>query len=448
MNLIEAYAKRLTVSESVYKKEHGEEGLSDIKKMTIARVLANESAFLNEAFSKSTGTQRADMGEFKKFALDLTTVAVPNLIANDLVIVHPMSSMTGYIQYLEFTAGSTKGGVKQGDVMNNVFALGDMSEDRVNYTGSAVVEPFTGDGTTTKFVASWTPLLSVSKVLVDGAEVAAANYTVDLTTNSVTLNTAPLAGKAVKIAYVYDNVVIPANDIPVYNAHMQGIALAAKARRIAIYYSQMAAFQAKQEMGFDLGQVLATQACAELSYEIDTEVVKLLDAGAGTFNSELVFNKTLPVGVSKEDHYAGFTEIVEKASQIIYDRTKKFGANYMVCASNIKPVLSLVRGWKAASTGKINGPYFAGTLNGIKVYVSPAIDPGRFFLGFNGDDLTTSAAVYAPYMAIVPTQLLGQADGGMSQGFSTLYDLKLINAPLLVAGKIVAEPQVVTTASI
>ena len=39
-------------------------------------------------------------------------------------------------------------------------------------------------------------------------------------------------------------------------------------------------------------------------------------------------------------------------------------------------------------------------------------------------------------MAIVPTQLLGFADGGMSQGFSTLYDLKLLNGALVVSGKV------------
>ena len=49
----------------------------------------------------------------------------------------------------------------------------------------------------------------------------------------------------------------------------------------------------------------------------------------------------------------------------------------------------------------------------------------------------SSAAVFAPYMAVIPTQLLGMADGSMSQGFSTMYDLKILNKDLLVAGKIV-----------
>ena len=119
-------------------------------------------------------------------------------------------------------------------------------------------------------------------------------------------------------------------------------------------------FQAKTETGTDLGEVLATQACAELNYEIDTEVVHLLDTMAGEAVAETTFNKTLPVGVSKIEHYEGFAEVLEAASQIIYDKTQKHAANYMVIASNIKPILSLMRGWKAASTGKINGPYFAG----------------------------------------------------------------------------------------
>ena len=438
MNLLEAYAKRLNVSESVYKKEHGNESLSENKKVTIARVLANTASFLNEAFSKSVGTQRADMGTFKKFALDLTTVALPNLIANDLVIVKPMSSMTGYIQILEFVAGTDKGGVKQGDVFNDPFALGKMTDERVRYTGSAVVEEVElgAEGAAT---LAWVPLFTGFTPTVVGNESATVQV-VDAKTGAIKVTGA--SGK-VKIKYLYDNVVIPQNDLPVLNAHVRGIALEAKARRIAIYYSQMAAFQAKTEMGMDLGEVLATQACGELSYEIDTEIVKLLDDGAG--KAAIEFNKTLPAGVSKMEHYEGFAEIIEQASQIIYDRTQKHAANYMICASNIKPILSLMRGWKAASTGKINGPYFAGTINGIKVFVSPALVPGRFVLGFNGDDLMTSAAVYAPYMAVVPTQLLGYADGGMSQGFSTLYDLKLINPALLVAGAVVEKPQVVTT---
>ena len=426
MNIVEAYQKKLAISEKVYAKEHGGKALSENKKVAIARVLANTSEYITEAFENSVGTQLSNMKTFKKFCLDLTTVALPSLIANDLVIVYPLKSRTGYIQYLQFTAGSNKGGVKQGEVFNDPFKLGAMTDSRVNFTAAAVVEPVASDAT--ECVLSWTPVDgTVFGIKADGEKVKLIPAEGKVTFEK---------GVYTKVAYEYDNVRIPQNDIPQVTATMEGIELAAKARRVAIYYSQMAAFQAKTEMGIDLGEILATQACAELSYEIDTEVVKMLVDNA-TAHTELTWNKRCPMAISKRDHYAGFAEVIEQGSQFIYDATQKHAANYMIISSNIKPVLVMMEGWKAANTSKINGPYFAGELNGIKVYVSPAVKPGTYVLGYNGGDMITSAAVYAPYMAIVPTQLLGFADGAMSQGFSTLYDLKMLNKALLVAGKVV-----------
>jgi hypothetical protein len=309
-----------------------------------------------------------------------------------------------------------------------------MTDERVAYTSAFVPEELEINDGHVEF--HWTPARDAK--LIDAE--SGATITIDKDGKGATVT--GVSGNKVKVGYIYDNVVIPQNDLPIVNARMEGIELRAKARRIAIYYSQMAAFQAKTEMGIDLGEVLATQACAELSYEIDTEVVKLLDKMAGDAKEDLIFNKALPVGVSKRDHYAGFAETIELASQHIYDATQKHAANYMICASDVKPVLVMMEGWKGAATSKINGPYFAGSINGVKVYVSPALKPGRFVLGYNGDDMVTSAAVYAPYMAIVPTQLLGFADGGMSQGFSTLYDLKPLNERLLVAGEVVASAPV------
>ncbi len=428
MNIMEAFQKKLAVSEKVYEKEHGGRALSENKKIAIARVLANTSEYITEAFENSVGTQLSNMKTFKKFCVDLTTVALPSLISNDLVIVYPLKSRTGYIQYLKFVAGSNKGGVKQGDLFNDVFALGAMTDDRMNYTGATVVEKVEEEGKVKWMQRGKVGIVGDNGEWKEGFVKKANGEFVEVANVHV----------GDDVTYIYNNIEIPQEDIPQLTAVMEGMELSAKARRIGIYYSQMAAFQAKTEMGIDLGEVLATQACGELSYQIDTEIVKLLVNGAGEVKEDLKWSKTLPVGVSKRDHYAGFAEIIEIASQHIYDATQKHAANYMLIASNIKPILVLMEGFKAASTAKINGPYYAGELNGVKVYVSPAMKPGEFVLGYNGGDMLTSAAVFAPYMAIVPTQLLGFADGGMSQGFSTLYDARLLNARLLVKGAVIA----------
>lgn len=230
---------------------------------------------------------------------------------------------------------------------------------------------------------------------------------------------------------------IPQNDLPIVNAKLQNITLAARARRVAIYYSQMAAFQAKTDYGFDLGDTLATQAVGELNYEIDTEGVELLVENAGT-DADLVWSKTQPYGVSLRDHYESFLNQIEVAKSIVYTRTKKFAPTFMVIAADVLPVISMIGSFQAASTGKINGPYFAGTVGGLKVFVHPGMASGHYVIGVNNNELQATAAVFAPYMPIVPTQLLGYADGAMSQGFSTLYDMKILNPLLLVQGRVTA----------
>ena len=77
MLLTETYKKRLALSESVMKKNLGNDAsLNEGVKLAIATVLKNQKEYcdskkMNEAFGNSSGTQMADVGNFKRFALDL-----------------------------------------------------------------------------------------------------------------------------------------------------------------------------------------------------------------------------------------------------------------------------------------------------------------------------------------------------------------------------------------
>lgn len=431
VSLLEKYAPRLEVSEKVFTKATGETGMDNARKNCVAMVLENETNFLNEAFSNSVGTQRADLGAWKKFCLNMVTVALPTLIAHDLVIVSPMASYSGYITYVQYTSGTNKGETKRGDIFNDPFRLGKVDK---NFTGAAVVEPVKlASGEASKEVTlAWTPVIENAfgpgKTVKFIAESGEVSYPA-VVGGKVTVSTDG------RLCYMYDNEIIPQNDLPIVNAEIKSLPLVAKTRRVAVYYSQIAAFQAKNDYGFDLGDQLAEKACGQLAYEIDTEITDLLIEHAAE-DAELVWSKALPVGVSKAEHYEGFSEIVDIAGTKIYNKTKRFAPTYMLCARDVIQVLGFIKGFKAASVGHINGPYLAGTLNGLKVFVTPNIEDGRFVIGVNGDDFMSSAAVYAPYMALVPTQLLGYADGAMSQGFSTMYALEMLNEDLLVAGRI------------
>lgn len=179
------------------------------------------------------------------------------------------------VTYIEYTAATNKGATVQGKFLNSPFALGDVDE---TYTSDRVVESLTA-GTGAQVLA-WTPVVKgvfegkdVKITHADGSTPTLVYYNTadnkfytsfDGTTYSSQYTV--IAGD--KAAYVYDNVIIPQNDIPQIKAEIKNIPLIAKARRIAIYYSQMAAYQATTDYGVSLGDQLAEKAVGELSYKL------------------------------------------------------------------------------------------------------------------------------------------------------------------------------------
>lgn len=213
--------------------------------------------------------------------------------------------MSGYINYIKYIYGSQKGETKQGDVINDPFRLGNVD---VNFTSSKVVEAEPAVATSGKVegTLNWTPIIKGAVEFVigtatfrdggdgkiyKGRKVATVNTTdefgniipagtvieagtvvsggtIDYVTGAYSFTDATLAEKTVVMCnYAYDNVVIPQHDLPTVSAKMEAMPLIAKARRVAIYYSQIAEFQAKQDYGLSLGEQLAEKACAQLQYK-------------------------------------------------------------------------------------------------------------------------------------------------------------------------------------
>lgn len=437
-NLLETYSRQLKVAEAYVAKNFDGKQISANTQLTTAVLLDNTNRWMTESMN-TQATERADLGDWKKFCLNLTNIAVPSLIANDLVIVHPMTSYSGSVAYLEYVSRTDKGDVKKGDLFNGVFGLGAHSEARTAFTSQVIVETVGSNGelalhpmATNRFakVDEW------GRPIEEGKDIKVIHE--DGKIDYVAAKKDGFA-EGDKVAYFSEEFQmehVPAQDIPTIGPVMKRIALVAEPRRIAVRYDQITAFQAKTDYGFSLDKQIAEQACGELAYEIDTEIVEMLYKAAFEQPERLEWSKVLPVGVSKFEHYNGFLEVIEQAKAIIYNRTKKFHPNYMVIAADVLPVLRFVNGFSAVKNAKMNGPYKVGELDGLNIYVSPALKSGEFFLGLNGSDMMSSAGVYAPYMAIVPTQLLGTPDGGLAQGFSTWYAKALLNKNLLVGGVI------------
>ena len=124
-------------------------------------------------------------------------------------------------------------------VFNSPFGLGKVDP---TYTSSKVVETIDTVGATVDHVFGWTPVAGTAMVLVNGKwEAVADEHLVKDEKGKVTGIAKSAFADGTRVKYEYDNVIIPQNDIPQVTARMRSIALEAKARRIAIYYSKRVA---------------------------------------------------------------------------------------------------------------------------------------------------------------------------------------------------------------
>lgn len=165
---------------------------------------------------------------------------------------------------VQYQAGVDKGDIETGHVFNDPFHLGDVKSG--TYTGATVVETVTEAGKV-KWMQNG-KFGAFGKLSGETEDSFHEGYVLKLVEGSDPVLTA-IADVAVndEVSYVYDNIIIPQEKLPTLKAEIKSIPLLAKARRIAVYYSQIAAFQAKTDYGFDLGDQLAEKAVGQLSYK-------------------------------------------------------------------------------------------------------------------------------------------------------------------------------------
>lgn len=145
----------------------------------------------------------------------------------------------GNIAYVEYVKGTSKGQSKVGDLVNGVYSLGDVD---VNYTGEAVVENISAPG---NVKPAFGPVVKGAFTDSSGAkkDVKLISDTGVVTYVDVT-DTGEVTAVKGRMAYKYNNVQIPQETLPTLKAELKNIGLEAKARRISVFYSQMAQFQA------------------------------------------------------------------------------------------------------------------------------------------------------------------------------------------------------------
>lgn len=211
------YAKRIGLLEAA-RQAVGAAPMSTFDKYYAGQLFENiQKGSLYEGY-----TQTSNVGNFKRDAFNIVSLAIQNTILPELVSVQPMSTAAQLLPILELRYGTTKGSTNAGDLVLDATGAG---KTNPTYDSKVVDGQEIGVGITT-YLAPFTPvdagsvkieLANGTVVTDDGAGNLSDGGTVDYASGTFTLNTASVAGD--KISYTYNNAVVPNYLYPELDGH-------------------------------------------------------------------------------------------------------------------------------------------------------------------------------------------------------------------------------------
>lgn len=452
-HLFEEYADRFEDVKAVYPN------FDDNAKVRLGVLLENISDAFDSRFGgmlneDAVMTAPHVVEGIKTQYMDVVTAVFPNLIAEQLFSVQPITQKIGEIFFLRYIYGDTKGNVNKGDTIFGANTIA--GYENSNYTREHI-EDEAGAATVAGNVyeenLSNYPVCpaSVSIIVEDGAtyEDDGRGNLVDNTTNkktgnidyasgAVTIYGTFVEGKSVTIAYDSTFESNPSN-IPSIELVVDSTFVQARPRKLRGTYTFDAGYDLKQSQGIDIKDALLQAAAMTLKNETDGELIRTAYDQAGrSANWVNQYNAAAPE-ISKKEYYELFIEHIFQECSAIRQKTKRVTGNFIVCGKTAGDILTFIgapRFIGSGVTGEV-GPYYAGMLdNRIKVYIDPFLGEDEYLIGYKGNNLIDAGLIYAPYLLFFATETVMLDDFLGRRGFSTSYGKKMINRDMYIRGKI------------
>lgn len=395
--------------------------------------------------------------------LELLPMFVQNLLVLDVFGSVAMRSRQQLIPYFKFIAENTKGDTKAGQVLSSPF-VNRLGMDP-NFGGRAVKNEILGN-VGENLAAAYLPVLpgsvTVSATISSNAtklvDDAAGNLKdssgenvgyIDYSTGAVHLDSAD-ASTEVKMTYQYDNENVGPHiegnlEHGQYGAYMgkgylqlDEINLVAEAHQLACYWSIYSAFAANTEYGANIGDIAKEAAFAELTAEINTQAFEALRKAA-SINPQYNWDASPVMGgsVVPSDYLNMLKLKLGQAAASVYQRTRLARPNKLIAGSNAVEYISMINGFQGVDHSDAVGPYKAGTLDGMDVFVAPDYDPNQWVLATHSADIRRCSALFGEYMPLTATDPIALGDASAQQGYATMYGMKVVNKDSLVSGRIV-----------
>lgn len=434
-----------------------------------AMLMENESQWL-QGLSEETRT--VNVGSFTKFIFPVLRRVFPNLIANEIVSVQPMTAPIGAVFFFDYIYGSNKGATQAGNVFPRDFDR-DYSSEFVNgeqlTTGDGV--KWGGAGTALDAVCAWTPVrpLDASRgfsvvikelhattgaVVQTATDNGSGGFTGDTTAGSINYSNGNITGfkfttavantNPVKVYYYYDGEM--STQVPTTKLDIKKSPVEANPRRLKALWSSEAAEDLRAFHGIDAETEIVSVISQEIALEIDREIIQdLFLNSTGTTGS---FDRIPPGGITEVDHLRAMLTQISTVSNLIHKKTLRAPANWIVTSPEISALLTQLTThgdykpiWSSDMSrespmdpmrprtqhGQFS-VYKAGTLmNKWMVYEDPFFTRDKMLIGLKGGSFLDAGYVWAPYvpLQVTPT-FLDPSDFSFRKGLRTRYAKKML----------------------
>jgi hypothetical protein len=320
------------------------EGLQGHKRTVMATTLENTRKYLAES-ATAGATSAGNVATLNRVILPVIRRVMPTVIANELVGVQPMTGPVGQIHTLR---------VRYADNF-------DSTNGTDTKAGDEALSPFK---------------------IAEGYSGSAAN---DKAATTAALE--GVAGNKLSIQILKQTV-------------------EAKTRKLSARWTFEAAQDAQAQQGIDIEAEIMAALAQEITAEIDQEVIGSLNNLAGTvltYDQNTVSGTATFVG----DEHAALAVQINRASNLIAQRTRRGAGNYAVLSPTTLTILqsATTSAFARTTEGTFEAPTntkFVGTLNGaMKVYVNSYATSDDVLIGYKGASESDAPAFYCPYIPLM-----------------------------------------------
>jgi len=320
------------------------EGLNGNKKTVMGATLENTRKYLAETATAGT-TSAGNVATLNRVILPVIRRVMPTVIANELVGVQPMTGPVGQIHTLR---------VRYSDTFNAGASGATAGEEALS--PFKIAESYSGNS------------------------------------NGKADATAAKEG-------------VPGNKLSIQILKQT---VEAKTRKLSARWTFEAAQDAQSQHGIDVEAEIMAALAQEITAEIDQEVLASLRTLSGTavetYDQAAVSGTATFVG----DEHAALAVQINRAANLIAQRTRRGAGNYAVVSPFALTVLqsATTSAFARTTEGSFEAPTntkFVGTLNNaMKVYVDTyAGDSTAVLVGYKGSSESDAPAFYCPYIPLM-----------------------------------------------